>query len=103
LTGKIPPEFKKAKVIAILKPGKPPNDASSYRSISLLISVSHKFLEKLIYNRPQNSRFDDGYVSLVMKSGRCSVNYWGWIISYNGMGVCWNVDGRFNAIITYEF
>jgi hypothetical protein len=21
---------------------------------------------------------------------------WGWI-SYNGMGVCWKVDGRFNA------
>jgi hypothetical protein len=49
-TGKIPPEFKKAKVIAILKPGKPANEASSYRPISLL-SVCHKFLEKLIYNR----------------------------------------------------
>jgi hypothetical protein len=30
-TGKIPAEFKKAKVIAILKPGKPANEASSYR------------------------------------------------------------------------
>jgi hypothetical protein len=40
----------KAKVIAILKPGKPANEASSYRPISLL-SVCHKFLEKLIYNR----------------------------------------------------
>jgi hypothetical protein len=49
-TGKIPNEFKKAKVIAILKPGKPANEASSYRPISLL-SVCHKFLEKLIYNR----------------------------------------------------
>jgi hypothetical protein len=50
LIGKIPAEFKKAKVIAILKPGKPANEASSYRPISLL-SVCHKFLEKLIYNR----------------------------------------------------
>jgi hypothetical protein len=49
-TGKIPPEFKKAKVIAILKSGKPANEASSFRPISLL-SVCHKFLEKLIYNR----------------------------------------------------
>jgi hypothetical protein len=49
-TGKIPAEFKKAKVIAVLKPGKPANEASSYRPISLL-SVCHKFLEKLIYNR----------------------------------------------------
>jgi hypothetical protein len=39
-----------AKVISILKPGKPANEASSYRPISLL-SVCHKFLEKLIYNR----------------------------------------------------
>jgi hypothetical protein len=49
-TGKIPLEFKKAKVIAILKPRKPANEASSYRPISLL-SVCHKFLEKLIHNR----------------------------------------------------
>jgi hypothetical protein len=41
---------KKAKVIAILKPRKPANEVSSYRPISLL-SVCHKFLEKLIYNR----------------------------------------------------
>jgi hypothetical protein len=45
LTGKIPPEFKKAKVTAILKPGKPANEASSYS----LLSVCHKFLENLIY------------------------------------------------------
>jgi hypothetical protein len=38
-TGKIPPEFKKAKVIAILKSGKPANETSSYRPICLL-SVS---------------------------------------------------------------
>jgi hypothetical protein len=44
LTGEIPPEFKKAKVTAILKPGKPANEASSYS----LLSVCHKFLENLI-------------------------------------------------------
>jgi hypothetical protein len=30
-TGKIPPEFKKAKVIAILKSGKPANESPSFR------------------------------------------------------------------------
>lgn len=46
--------------------------------------------------RPQNSRFNERYVSAGTKSGRFSVNVWAWI-SYNGMGVCWRIDGRFNA------
>lgn len=50
VSGRLPSEFKKAKVIAILKTGKPANEASSYRPISLL-SVCYKILERLIYNR----------------------------------------------------
>lgn len=48
--GQVPPEFKMAKIIAILKPGKPADDPASYRPISLL-SVCYKILERLIYNR----------------------------------------------------
>jgi hypothetical protein len=49
-SGCIPKEFKKSKVIAILKPGKPADQASSYRPISLL-SVTYKILERLLYQR----------------------------------------------------
>lgn len=49
-TGKIPPEFKKAKIISLLKPGKSPNSPDSYRPISLL-SCCYKLFERLIYNR----------------------------------------------------
>ena len=54
ITGHIPTEFRKAKVIAILKPGKPADAASSYRPISLL-SVTYKLLERLIYQRIRTS------------------------------------------------
>lgn len=46
----MPPIFKKAKIIAICKPGKPDHDADSYRPISLL-GVCYKLLERLIFNR----------------------------------------------------
>jgi hypothetical protein len=49
-SGIIPSLFKRAKIIALLKPGKPPEDPASYRPISLL-SINYKLLERLIYNR----------------------------------------------------
>jgi len=42
--------FKKSKIIAIFKPGKPPNAADSLRPIALL-SVCYKLLERLVLNR----------------------------------------------------
>jgi len=50
-TGNIPKEFKRSRIIAILKPGKPAIDSpKSYRAIALL-SATYKLLERLIYNR----------------------------------------------------
>lgn len=46
----IPKEFRKCKIIAILKPDISENDPSSYRPIALL-SVCYKLLEKLLYIR----------------------------------------------------
>jgi hypothetical protein len=46
----IPKIWRKAKVIAIEKPGKDPKLAASYRPISLL-SVCYKFLERLVLQR----------------------------------------------------
>lgn len=43
-----PKSFKMAKIIPILKANKPPNEASSYRPISLLNSIG-KLLEKINY------------------------------------------------------
>lgn len=48
--GYISPNFKKSKTIAVVKQGKPVDDAASYRPIALLFSC-YKLLEKLIYNR----------------------------------------------------
>src|SRR6195952_2869994 len=50
LTGLLPREFKQAKVIAILKPGRPPDNAANYRPISLL-SVAFKVLKRMLYQR----------------------------------------------------
>jgi hypothetical protein len=50
LSGQLPKAFKKSKVIAVLKPGKEPDRAESYRPIALL-SVCYKLLEKLLYAR----------------------------------------------------
>ena len=46
----IPKLWRKAKVVAILKPNKPPDSPSSYRPISLLC-IAFKLLERLILNR----------------------------------------------------
>lgn len=46
----IPCLLKRAKVVAILKPGKPVGVPDSYRPIALL-SVVYKLLERVIYNR----------------------------------------------------
>uniref|UniRef100_A0A1B0D7V9 Uncharacterized protein n=1 Tax=Phlebotomus papatasi TaxID=29031 RepID=A0A1B0D7V9_PHLPP len=51
-TGHLPKLFKRAKVIAILKPGKDGTDAAHYRPISLL-SVVYKLLERMILHRIQ--------------------------------------------------
>jgi Reverse transcriptase (RNA-dependent DNA polymerase)/Endonuclease/Exonuclease/phosphatase family len=53
-TGIIPKEFRKSKVLAILKPGKPADRADSYRPIALL-NICYKILERLIYNRIENA------------------------------------------------
>lgn len=47
---KYPQVWKEAKILAILKPGKPPNDPSSYRPISLLCCF-FKLLERIILTR----------------------------------------------------
>ena len=46
----IPKSWRRAKIIAILKPGKSPYEAGSYLPISLL-SVYFKLLERLMYTR----------------------------------------------------
>ena len=48
-TKKVPKIWKLAKLVAVLKPKKPPNVASSYRPVSLLC-VPSKLYERLIYN-----------------------------------------------------
>ena len=50
LENKLPRSWREAKIIALPKPGKDPNNAASYRPISLL-SVSFKVLEKLVLLR----------------------------------------------------
>jgi len=49
-SGRFPKQFKKTKILAISKSGKPDNDIKSFRPISLL-SVNYKILVRLIYNR----------------------------------------------------
>ena len=49
-SGEFPQEWKHAKIIAILKPGKPASEPSSYRPISLLCCM-FKLLERIILNR----------------------------------------------------
>lgn len=46
--------------------------------------------------RPPHARFQEQYTYSVKRSGRFNVNVWGWC-SYKGLGVCYKVDGRFNA------
>ena len=49
-TKKIPKIWRQAKVVALLKPGKDPSVAKSFRPISLL-SLTYKLFERLILNR----------------------------------------------------
>ena len=49
-TGKLPSNWKTAKVIGILKPGKNNRGSSSYRPLTLL-NCSFKFLEQIIFSR----------------------------------------------------
>ena len=51
-TSQFPNTWKEAKILAILKPGKPPNEPSSYRPISLLCCF-FKLLERIILTRIQ--------------------------------------------------
>lgn len=50
--------------------------------------------------RPRNTRYTENYISNSERSGRFSVNVWAWV-SYHGLGVCWIVNERFNAV-TYK-
>ncbi|KAL4083147.1 hypothetical protein QTP88_028477 [Uroleucon formosanum] len=49
-SGTLPPEFRKSRIIAIIKPGKSNDRPENYRPIALL-SVCYKLLERIIYNR----------------------------------------------------
>jgi hypothetical protein len=49
-SGTLPPEFRKSKIIAIVKPGKSNDRPENYRPIALF-SVCYKLLERIIYNR----------------------------------------------------
>jgi hypothetical protein len=51
----VPIQWKVAEVIMIPKPGKPPNEKTSYRPTSLLSIVS-KIFEKLLFKRQTNYR-----------------------------------------------
>jgi len=46
----VPKQWKRAQVIMLLKPGKPPERVTSYRPLSLLLSLS-KLFEKLLLKR----------------------------------------------------
>jgi hypothetical protein len=50
LKGYFPAQWKVTQITLILKPGKPPNELASYRSISLLLIVS-KVSEKILLKR----------------------------------------------------
>ena len=56
-----PKVWKHAKVIPIPKPGKPPNELSSYRPISLLSSIS-KILERILLNRINDHLEDNNII-----------------------------------------
>lgn len=50
LTNTLPSQFKRTKIIALLKPGKPDDRPENYRPIALL-SVTFKLYERLLYDR----------------------------------------------------
>src|SRR6218665_677031 len=69
---KVPREWRQAKVIAISKPGKDPQLASSYRPISLL-SVCFKTLERVMLNRIRPTLEEEIVVEQAgFRQGRCT-------------------------------
>src|SRR6195952_5295670 len=50
ISGRLPKEFKQSKVIAVLKPGRAPDNPANYRAISLL-SVPYKIMERMLHQR----------------------------------------------------
>ncbi|KAI5735310.1 hypothetical protein M8J77_016890 [Diaphorina citri] len=58
-TGKFPDEWKVAKVVLILKPGKPELEPSSYRPLCLLDTYG-KFLESMLTNRLNEELGEEG-------------------------------------------
>jgi hypothetical protein len=54
LKGYFPAKWKVAQIILILKPGKPPNELTSYQPISLLPTAS-KVFEKLLLKKAPSS------------------------------------------------
>lgn len=54
-TGNIPPSHKRAKIIAILKPGKSNDKPENYRP--MLLSMVYKLLERLLLNRSSQTIF----------------------------------------------
>jgi hypothetical protein len=58
-----PVTWKFAQIIMIPNPGKPANEASSYRSISLL-TIPSKIFEKLVLNRIKRHRYPRYYTRL---------------------------------------
>jgi hypothetical protein len=49
-------------------------------------------------HRPIRERFVEQYVRRINRSGRFSVNVWGWI-SLQGLGVCIVIEDRLTAVV----
>ena len=68
--------------------------------------VTDKKVFQLTFNRhirvykPNKTRNTEEYINNSTRSGRFSVNMWAWL-SRDGLGVCWILNERFNAI-TYK-
>lgn len=74
------------------------NDADFWRNVIFSdekIFQSHNDGGIRVY-RPPRSRFNENYIAPNDRSGRFSVNVWAWM-SMEGLGVCWNIDGRLNS------
>ena len=69
-TGVIPPEFKEGIILPILKPGKPSNEASSYRPITLTPHVA-KLLESMVKFRLSNFLEAKGIITPTNSGFQC--------------------------------
>ena len=90
--GYFPTKWKKAKIIAIRKPGKDPTDPNSYRPISLLPNVS-KIFEKIIqeailYTVTQNNILEDNQFGF--RAGHSTIHATNKFVS----DICWNINNR---------